>query len=216
MVGAMEPVKTSVRRERARATAERVLAAAYELFATRGYHATTMPDIAAAAGVAVQTVYFVFHTKAVLLEQVYAAAVLGADRVRPVDSAWYRQAMTDTNPSRSLATVLTGVLSVAARLAPLAATMQTVDDAEVRAVQIEKEGLRRQLHRGYVEYLKKSRTLRRELTVDAGTDLFLGLCSPALFHQMTAGLGWSAQRWKSSLYDLLHHALIQPTPTEAE
>ena len=45
----MEPVKTSVRRKRARATRERILAVAYELFATRGYQATTMPDIAAAA-----------------------------------------------------------------------------------------------------------------------------------------------------------------------
>jgi AcrR family transcriptional regulator len=212
----MEPVKTSVRRDRARATRERILTAAYELFATRGYHATTMPDIAAAAGVAVQTVYFVFHTKAVLLEQVYATAVLGADQIRPIDSAWYRRATADSNPSRSLATMLTGVLSVAARLAPLAATMETVDDAEVQAVRREKEALRRHLHRGYVGYLKKAKALRRDLTVDAGTDLFLGLCSPALFHQMTVGMGWSAQRWESALYDLLHHALLHHAPTEAE
>jgi len=212
----MEPVKTSVRRERARATRERILAAAYQLFATRGYLATTMPDIAAAAGVAVQTVYFVFRTKAVLLEQVYATAVLGADQVRPIDSEWYQQAVTDLNPNQSLATMLTGVLSVAARLAPLAATMETIDDPEVRAVQTEKEALRRHLHRGYVEHLKKTKALRRELTVDAGTDLFLGLCSPALFHEMTIRRGWSARRWESSLYNLLHHALLRPSPAEAE
>jgi len=212
----MEPVKTSVRRERARATRERILAVAYQLFATRGYLATTMPDVAAAAGVAVQTVYFVFHTKAVLLEQVYATAVLGADQVRPIDSKWYRQAVTDPNPNQSLATMLTGVLSIAARLAPLAATMETIDDPQVRAVQTEKEALRRHLHRSYVEHLKKTRVLRRELTVDTGTDLSLGLCSPALFHQMTVRLGWPARRWEASLYDLLRHALLRPDLTEAE
>ena len=212
----MEPVKTSVRRERARATRERILTVAYQLFATRGYLATTMPDIAAAAGVAVQTVYFVFHTKAVLLEQVYATAVLGADQDRPTDSEWYRQAMTDPNPQQSLATMLTGILPIAARLAPLAATMETIDDPEVRAVQIEKEELRHHLHRSYVEHLKKTRALRRELTIDTGTDLFLGLCSPALYHQMTIRLGWPATRWQSSLYDLLHHALLRPDPTNAK
>src|SRR5215510_7428131 len=124
----MEPVKTSVRRERARATRERTLAAAYELFASRGYQATTMPEVAAAAGIAVQTVYFVFHTKAGLLEQVYATAVLGAEQIRPIDSEWYRRAVTDPDPNRGLATMLTGVLSIASRLAPLAATMETVED----------------------------------------------------------------------------------------
>jgi len=157
-------------------------------------------------------VYFVFHTKAVLLEQVYATAVVGPDQVRPIDSEWYRQAVTDPNPHRSLATMLTGVLSVATRLAPLAATMETVDDPEVRAVQTEKEALRRHVHRSYVEHLKKTKALRRELTVDAGTDLFLGLCSPQLFHQMTVRLGWPAKRWESSLYDLLHHALLSLDP----
>lgn len=212
----MQPVKTSVRRERARATRERILAVAYELFATRGYLATTMPDIAAAAGVAVQTVYFVFRTKAVLLEHVYATAVLGSDQVRPVDSEWYRQAVNDPDPERSLATMLKGVLSVASRLAPLAATMEAVDDPEVQAVQTEKEALRRHLHRSYVQHLKKMRALRSELTVDAGTDLFLGLCSPALFHQMTGRLGWSARRWESSLYDLLHHALLRTGTAETD
>jgi len=211
----MEPVKTSVRRERARATRERILAVAYQLFATRGYQATTMPDIAAAAGIAVQTVYFVFHTKATLLERVYATAVLGAEEIRPIDSEWYRRAVADPSAGRGLATMLTGVLSVAARLAPLAATMETVDDAEVQAVRTEKEALRRHLHRSYVEHLKRSKALRRELTVDAATDLFLGLCSPILFNEMTVRLGWPARRWESSLYNLLHHALLRADPDPA-
>jgi hypothetical protein len=66
------------------------------------------------------------------------------------------------------------------------------------------------LHRSYVEYLKKSQALRRELTVDAGTDLFLRLCSPMLFFEMTVRHGWPAQRWETSLYGLLQHALLRP------
>jgi len=212
----MKPVKTSVRRERARATRERILAAAYELFASRGYRATTMPEIAAGAGVAVQTVYFVFHTKGILLEQVYATAVLGDEQIRPIESQWYRQAVTEPNPNRSLATMLGGVLSIASRLAPLAAIMETVDDAEVQSVRSEKEALRRHLHRSYVEHLKKAKALRAGLTIDAATDLFLGLCSPMLFNEMTVRLGWTPKGWESSLYHLLRHALLRTDLTDAE
>src|SRR5262245_17482817 len=117
----MTAVKPMSRKERADATRARILAAAYDLFARRGFAATTMPDVAAAAGVAVQTVYFVFRTKTALLDRVYATAVLGSDEVRPLDSDWFRAAVAEPDPARSLEIMLTGVLAVAARLAPLAA-----------------------------------------------------------------------------------------------
>jgi AcrR family transcriptional regulator len=206
---AMPDVKPSARKERANATRARILAAAYELFAQRGFAGTTMPDVAAAAGVAVQTVYFVFGTKAALLEQVYANAVLTPAEVRPLDSEWFRAAVTHPDPRRGLETMLGGVLSVAARLAPLAATMETADD-DVRALHAAKEALRRQLHRAFVEHLKKTGALRPGLTVDRATDLFLGLASPALFQAMTADHGWNARQWSASLFDLLAHALLRP------
>ncbi|MGH2394330.1 MAG: helix-turn-helix domain-containing protein, partial [Candidatus Limnocylindria bacterium] len=55
------------RRQRAAATRRRIGEAAFRLFALSGYAATTMEAIAREAGVAVQTVYFTFHTKAAVL-----------------------------------------------------------------------------------------------------------------------------------------------------
>ena len=72
------------RRDRARATRLRITKAAYNLFCDQGYTGTTMSDIADAAGVAVQTVYFTFHTKSELLSRAYDLAVLGeGDPVPP-------------------------------------------------------------------------------------------------------------------------------------
>ena len=51
------------RREKAQATRLRIVEAALAAFLDRGYSGTTMDAVAAQAGVAVQTVYFVFHTK---------------------------------------------------------------------------------------------------------------------------------------------------------
>lgn len=66
----MRPVKSpagSLRADRADATRRRILSAARSLFAARGYGATTLREIADEAGVAVQTVYAVFESKANVL-----------------------------------------------------------------------------------------------------------------------------------------------------
>jgi AcrR family transcriptional regulator len=66
-----EPVnpRLSLRAERAAVTRRRIAAAARKLFARDGYGATTLQAVADEAGVAVQTVYAVFGSKAgILLE----------------------------------------------------------------------------------------------------------------------------------------------------
>src|SRR3954449_3485212 len=90
------PVKSSAgtptnRTERARATRTRILRAAYSLFAAHGYPVVTMAAVAAEAGVAVQTLYFTFGTKAELLQHAYDYAVIGdGEPVPPTEQSWYR------------------------------------------------------------------------------------------------------------------------------
>jgi len=55
----------------ARSKPERILDAALVLFATQGYHATAVPEIARRAGVATGTIYRHFETKDVLLNVLY-------------------------------------------------------------------------------------------------------------------------------------------------
>src|SRR4051794_26826036 len=73
------------RREQAAATRERILRAAIELFAEVGYVGARMSDIADRGGVAVQTVYFVFHTKGELLQACFDFAALGPERLPPME-----------------------------------------------------------------------------------------------------------------------------------
>jgi len=49
----------------------RVLRAALDEFATRGYHGTTVPDVAARAGIATGTLYYYFATKEQLVNELY-------------------------------------------------------------------------------------------------------------------------------------------------
>src|SRR6187401_3225177 len=93
-----QPKSRTSRRDRARATRLRIAKAAYTLFCERGYDGTTMADIADAAGVAVQTVYFTFHTKGELLSRAYDFAVLGeGEPVPPDKTAWYMRMTEETD-----------------------------------------------------------------------------------------------------------------------
>ncbi len=65
----------SLRAERAALTERRIAQAARGLFAERGYAATTMTAIGREAGVAVQTVYAVFGSKANILRALLRALV---------------------------------------------------------------------------------------------------------------------------------------------
>ena len=80
----MADVKIS-RREKAARTRAAIIEAAHAEFLERGFHGATVVSIAERAGVASQTVYFVFHTKAELISAVIDAAVMG--EVRPAARA---------------------------------------------------------------------------------------------------------------------------------
>src|SRR3954469_18138399 len=97
------PYDARRRRERAaeerEATRTRVVAAAGELFLSRGYVATTMADIARTAGVALQSVYAAGQSKADLLHLVTDVAVAGDDQeVMLIDRPQYRAVAAEPDP----------------------------------------------------------------------------------------------------------------------
>ena len=79
-----EPVKrrydSTRRQQQARENRRRILDAAHELFVDRGYGRTTISEVAARAGVAVETVYTAFTNKPTLLHRAWDVAVGGDDQ----------------------------------------------------------------------------------------------------------------------------------------
>ena len=72
------------RQEQARRNRLVVIDTARELFLEQGFAATTMPEIASAAGVSVQTVYKVFGSKPALAKAVFDVAIAGDDQPVPM------------------------------------------------------------------------------------------------------------------------------------
>ena len=89
--------RPTLRDERAQVTRRRIAAAGRRLFLRDGYAATTLAGIATEAGVAVQTVYAVYGSKAGILGALRESAMN-----QPEAEALYRQAMAEPSPRRRL------------------------------------------------------------------------------------------------------------------
>lgn len=90
--------RPTLRQERAAVTRRRILDAARRLFFRDGYAATTLKAVAEEAGVAVQTVYAVFGSKAAILAELRSLVV----SLPEADSA-LREAMREPTVERRLA-----------------------------------------------------------------------------------------------------------------
>src|SRR6266511_3131334 len=85
--------RSSIRRGDAPAL---ICAAAYRLFSTKGYLATSIEDIATEAGVARPTVFTAVGAKPVILRTVVDQALAGDDAPVPIAKrAWWREAIDE-------------------------------------------------------------------------------------------------------------------------
>lgn len=190
----MSDVK-GARAGKAAATRRRMLSAAYDLFCDQGYRATTMAAVAEKAGVAVQTLYFTFHTKDELLQAVHDWTVLTDDPTPPPLQAWYRSAMAEPDPAKAIALIVSGSAGIAARVAPMMPVFHAVAAEPAGAVYARAEELRGEGMRHLVTGLRSKAPFRKGLTVDRAVDLLVVLLGPECYRSFVIERGWSPKRW---------------------
>lgn len=117
----MDKVKRPDKRaERSRRTREKVVEAARELFLAQGYGATNLQEVADRAGVAVQTVYFVFRNKRTLFKDVVDASIAGnTEPVATMDREWFRAACAEPTATGQLRAHVHGTREILGRVAPI-------------------------------------------------------------------------------------------------
>lgn len=185
----MTSVNPPARKARAAATKLRIVESARQLFLDQGYGVTTMPAVASAAGVAVQTVYLAFGTKGDLLQAVYERVVLGPDGLPPHLMPWWPSAEDGLAIEESVRRFVSGTLELLARAAPLVWTV--LGDETAREGYEHNERLRRHGYADLVSVLTRKHPLRAGLTPTRARDLLLVLTGPQLFVQYTRDLGWN-------------------------
>lgn len=199
------------RRERARATRRKIVDAARAEFEANGYHGTTMNAVAQRAGVAVQTVYFVFHTKAELLGATIDTAVLGEEEPKPPTEAdWWAAAAAEPNAPAALRLFIAGTGPILARASGMAEVARTAaqTDPDARKTHEFHDRLRLEGYRQIVATVAQKGPLRRGLDVEAATDILLTLLGPATYLALTQERGWSHERVLTWLGDTLPDILL--------
>src|SRR6187200_1078450 len=114
------PRKMDGRRERSRLTRGRVVEAAARLFVEHGYLATTIEHVAEDAGVAVQTVYYIFGTKRNLLAAVLDASVAGdVEPVAVLERDWVEALRAEQDATSAVVRLVEATVTIVARTMPI-------------------------------------------------------------------------------------------------
>lgn len=209
----MANVKSS-RREKAQATRAAILRAAHAEFVENGFHGATITAIAKRAGVASQTVYFVFHTKAELISAVIDIAVMGEDDPTPPDETpWFAAMLAERDATESLRMFVRGAGASYERAAAVSEVLRAaaLTDDELQAVHVHHEELRRTAYRGVIEMLDEKGGLRTGLTIDTATDVFLTVYDDSTYTLLRTERGWSHQQVIDWLSDALPLILLDPS-----
>jgi AcrR family transcriptional regulator len=200
----------SRREAAARENRRAVVDAARRLFLEKGYGATSLNDVAEAAGVSVQTVYGQLGSKRVLLKEVLDVAVAGdhepvAMRDRPEAGA----VMAEPDPEKKLRLLATMFTAVAGRVEPVERVMRSA-----AAVDLEVAEQARALDAGRLggmteiaQHLHDVGALREGLSVAEAAQVLWVFSGPATFRALCVEQGWEPAAFESLLGDLLVAAL---------
>lgn len=204
---------SKLREENAEATRLRIADAARALMLEHGYAATTMADIARAAGVAVQTLYATCPGgKPALARLVHDVSLAGDARdVRIADRPEVAGIIAEPDPVRKLALYAAMATAIFQRADPFQRVVReaAVSDVQMRDLLETAERQRLDGSRGPAEHLAEIGALRTGLGVDRARDQIYVLTSFELFDRFTTVCGWSVRDFEEWLASTLCRVLLE-------
>jgi len=209
--------KPDRRRERSQQTRRRIVEAATQLFLVRGYVTSTIEDVASEAGVAGQTVYYVFGTKPQLLAAVLDASIAGdAEPVPIIERAWVDSLRAEPDAATAVQLLVDASVPIVVRTAPIYEVVRrAASDADVSILLEETRRKRRRDQRALITTLADAGHLSPEVSIDAATDAFYGLVNEEVFQLLTGDCGWDIDRYRRWVTGHLVHELLGATPPSA-
>jgi AcrR family transcriptional regulator len=149
-----------------------------------------MAGIAARAGVAVQTVYFIFHTKPELFAAALDEAVLGPEARAPMEQRWALDAIAlSGTPWAAVESFIRGSAPILQRASALNAVAGAAapTDSELAEVYQSREGLRVGAYQAFVNGL----TLPPGTNPARAADILITMLSGQFYLALRAERGWT-------------------------
>jgi AcrR family transcriptional regulator len=203
------------RQEQARRTQRQILEAARQLFATRGYAATTLPTIAREAGVSAPTVTAVFGTKGALVMALIQLVVRGDTADAPLaERSWWREMLAEPDPARQLRRYAARGRQIQERSADVFEIVRGAATAEPEIARLlrQQAARRREDARTVTETLARKGALRAGLSVEQAADVIWVLTSATNYRLLVAERGWSPERYEEWLATTLVTSVLDERP----
>jgi AcrR family transcriptional regulator len=202
---------SSLRKQQAGQTRTRILDAAQSLFADRGYPPTTVEAIAAAAGVAVDTVYAAFGSKRGVLQALLNVRVGGDEAELDLLARAGPQAVQREPDQRAqLAAFAADVSGILERARPVDDIIRgaAAVDADIAALRNEAQAYRYRNMRQLASWLAAKGPLRDGLSEDEAAAIMWTMTSPEVHGLLRVARGWSAERYSTWLAQSLDRILL--------
>jgi AcrR family transcriptional regulator len=180
-----------------------VLDAARELFVAHGWGGTGMRDVAAAAGVALETVYSHFSSKRGLLRAVADTAVVGDDATPPLAArAEFRAIGEGRRPARirAAARLLTAVQVRTAPIATLLRRAAAADNEIAEMLQSTRERQRSDVASAFELIVGRAPTRSER-------DGAWAIASPEVYLLLVEESAWTAQEYEAWVADTLERVI---------
>jgi len=207
--------RSPLRDEQARQTRSGILAAARRLFVKQGYAATTVAQIAAEAGVAVDTVYAAVGAKSVIFRLLLETALSGTDEVIPAAERDYvRRMRTQTRAREKLETYAAAVRAIAERLGPLHLVLRdaAAQAPELAVIRDEISSRRAENMRMLAQDLIATGDLRPELDAEEIADVVWSMNSAEFYYLLVHERGWAPARFELWLTDTWSRLFLAAPP----
>ena len=197
------------RRQAAARTRAAILDAARQLFAERGYAATSMTEIASQAGVALDTVYAAVGRKPELARLLIETAISGTDQATPAEQRDYVRAIQDApDADTKIAVYAEAITAIAPRMALVLGIIQQAapDEPDLAALWTEIAERRAANMRLFVADLAAAAPLR--LDPDQAADIVWATNAAELYQLLVGQRGWTPQRYERFLTDTWQRLLL--------
>ncbi len=204
--------QSPLRERHAQSTRLTIIEAAARLFVAQGYVATSMDEIAQAAGVGRATIFASVGGKAAILKGAYDIATVGDDEPIPLPQRpWAIAVRNETDPHRMIDAYAGMITEISGRVAPIFEAMHgaAAADLEVRALWDAVRKERRGGAAGFVGFVVARNALRAGVDRKRAGDVVWALIDPGLYHLLVIEMAWTPAQFQTWLAETLSAQLLQ-------
>lgn len=197
--------RSAMRTAQAASTRHRLLSAAWTLFTERGYAATTVTQVAHAAGTSVDTLYAAIGRKPVLMRAVVESAISGTDQTIPaLQRDYVKRVRAAPTAAAKLELYAAAIAEMSPRTAPIFLALRDAaqTDADCAALDSEISARRATNMHSFASELRETGELHDNLADDVVGDIIWATAGAEHYAQLVLGRGWTAAQFGDYLRDL--------------